>query len=100
MLKNIIIICAGGIGINIADYLSKESHDITVIDESKDRLREVGELMDVATLAGHGADHAVLGRAGVSRAHLVLAVTNHDEVNLLSAFTAKWMGARTTVERV
>jgi len=97
---NIIIIGAGNVGTNIADYLSKEGHDITVIDESKDRLREVGELMDVATLNGHAADHVVLERAGVSEAHLVLAVTNHDEVNLLSSFTARRMGARTTVARV
>lgn len=97
---NIVIIGAGNVGTNIADYLSKEGHDITVIDESKDRLSDVGDLMDVATLTGHAADHAILQQAGVADADLFLAVTNHDEVNLISAFTAKRMGARTAVARV
>jgi trk system potassium uptake protein TrkA len=97
---NIIIIGAGTVGTNIADYLVREGHDITIVDASKDRLREVGDTLDVATLVGHGADNAVLEKAGVAEAQLVLTVTNLDEVNLIAAFTAKRLGCKRTVARV
>ena len=41
------------------------------------------------TLRGYGASQRVLKEAGVERADLVVAVTNHDEVNLIAALGAR-----------
>ena len=95
----IVIIGAGTVGSSIADFLSREQHDITVIDRDREYLKEVGEQLDVQTLRGHAADQKVLEQAGVGSAQLVLAVTDSDEVNLLSAFTAKKLGAEKVVAR-
>lgn len=97
---NIIIVGAGTVGSNIAELLLQENHDITVIDIDKGRLQDLGELLDIRTLHGYGASTEVLAAARIAEAQLLLAVTNNDEVNMISAFTAKQMGARKTVARV
>jgi trk system potassium uptake protein TrkA len=97
---NIIIVGAGTVGSNIAELLLQENHNITVIDLDKVRLQELGEQLDIRTLHGYGASQEVLAQAGISNAQLLLAVTNNDEINMISAFTAKQMGARKTVARV
>lgn len=96
-----IIICgAGEVGSHAADVLAGSGQSITVIDTEVERLAKVEDEMDVATLAGNCASGRVLREAGTARASLVLAATDSDEVNLLTAATAKAIGAKRVLARV
>ncbi|GAB4310574.1 MAG: Trk system potassium transporter TrkA [Candidatus Sumerlaeia bacterium] len=97
---NIIVIGAGTVGSTIADLLVSQGHNLTVIDTEAARLRELEDRLDLSTLAGSGASPQMLWMAGVNEADLVLAMTNNDEVNLLSAQVGRRLGARRTVARV
>jgi len=97
---NIIICGAGEVGSHAAEVLTAEGSSITVIDADPGRLRDIEETMDVATLAGNCAEVNVLGDAGAGDADLVLAATDSDEVNLLTASLAKGLGAHKSVARV
>ena len=47
------IICgAGDVGYSIADKLSRENFEVTVIDENENRLNKVSETLDVKTING------------------------------------------------
>src|SRR5690606_22999156 len=48
---------------------------------------------------GYGASQDTLDRAGVSKADLVVACSDHDEVNLIAALAAKQLGAKRVVAR-
>jgi len=80
--------------------LSMEDHDVTVIDTDRERLQRVEELLDVRTICDHGASPQVLEGAGAQNAHLVAAVTNSDEVNLIAGVTARQLGTLKTAARV
>jgi len=97
--QRIVVIGAGTVGRHIAGLLQREDIDAVLIDNDRQRLEEAGELFDIQTLHGHGANPSMLERAGVRGADLVLAMTNSCEVNLLAAFNAKKMGARRVVVR-
>ncbi|MHC5113253.1 MAG: NAD-binding protein [Planctomycetota bacterium] len=97
---NILICGAGEIGSHTAEELAERGTHITVIDQDAARLREIEERLDVATLLGNCAQADVLLEAGCARADLVLATTNSDEVNLLSASLAKGLGAAKSIARV
>ncbi|KPL11706.1 hypothetical protein AMJ85_03295 [candidate division BRC1 bacterium SM23_51] len=97
---NILIVGAGNIGSHIAEFLSADGHDISVIDHDSARLTEVGDSLDVQTLRGNATDPAVLEQAQIEECQLFLAMTNCDEVNLIAAMTAKRLGAARTVARV
>lgn len=97
---NIIVIGAGTIGSSIAELLVREGHNLTIIDTNPQRLAEIGDRLDVKTLCGSGSSFETLQSAGISDAHLCLAMTNNDEVNLLTAAIAHQLGAEKTVARV
>ena len=67
-----------------------------MIDTNRGRLMRAEEMLDVRTLGGHGASSQILEIAGAAKAHLVAAVTNSDEVNLIATVAARQLGAMRT----
>ena len=96
----IIIVGCGKIGTQLVKSLSAEEHDITVIDSDRKVLEEINNIYDVMCVCGNGADSDVLEEANTWQADLFIAVTNSDELNMLSCFFAKQMGAENTVARI
>lgn len=97
---NIIVCGAGEVGSQAAETLAAAGHTVTVIDLAPERLRIIEDTLDVRTLAGNAADANVLIEAGAAAADLVLAATDADEVNLLTASVAKGIGAKKSIARV
>jgi trk system potassium uptake protein TrkA len=85
---NIIILGAGQVGSSVAAALSSENNDITVVDNSQNRLRDLAERLDIRTVVGHACLPSVLDHAGAADADLVIAVTSSDEVNLIACQVA------------
>ena len=79
------IICgAGDVGYSIADKLSKENFEVTVIDESEERLSKVSESLDVKTINGIPSLPSVLQDAGAKDCEILIAVTKSDETNMVT----------------
>ena len=84
----IIILGAGQVGRSVAANLAGEANDITVVDQNPALLRELQDRFDLRTIHGHGAHPDVLQRAGAEDAHIILAVTNSDETNMIACQVA------------
>ncbi len=97
---NIVIVGLGEVGSHLAKVLSTEGHAVTVIDPDFHRLRRVGDSLDVQVVHGDGSRPDVLDRAQADSADLLLAVSNDDNVNMLSCLFGKRIGAKQTVLRV
>ncbi len=96
----IAILGAGGIGCFLAHELSREGHDVVLVDRDPDALREAEERADVLTLRGNVTHRAVLRQAGIGGAALVVAVTGIDATNIVAASLASSLGAKRTAARV
>ncbi|MEQ9079282.1 MAG: Trk system potassium transporter TrkA [Sandaracinaceae bacterium] len=95
----IVIIGMGEVGRHLLRTMEHEGHDLVAVDASADAIQFVEDHHDVMTLVGYGASHDVLAKAQVERADLVVAVTDHDEVNLIAALAAKQLGAQRVIAR-
>ena len=96
-----IIVCGcGKIGSAIIEKLSEEGHDVIVIDKEQAVVTEIANIHDVMGVVGNCADCETLEDAGVAEAELFIAVTGSDEMNMLSCFLAKRMGADSTIARI
>lgn len=84
----IIILGAGEVGGNLAQNLTKEASDITVVDINADRLRELQDRFDIRTVRGMGSHPDVMRQAGAEDADMLIAVTNADEVNMVACQVA------------
>lgn len=80
----IIIIGAGQVGGTLAENLSSEENDITVVDINANKLRKLQDRIDIRTVYGHGSHPDILRRAGADDADMLIAVTSSDEVNMVA----------------
>jgi len=96
----IIIAGAGDVGKHLAKLLAYENQDIVVVDRDQERLRQLGNQLDVSTIRGNATSFRVLKDANVSKADLLIAVTESEEVNLATAVISKRLGAKRTVARI
>ena len=96
----IIVVGDGKVGLTLTEQLSKEEHDIVVIDKNPTVLQNSQETFDVMVVPGNGASRQVLLEAGAQDADLVIAATSADEINLLCCLTAKKLGCTHTIARV
>ena len=96
----IIIVGDGKVGFTLAEHLSQEEHNVTVIDTNDDALRRASESLDVMCVKGNGASLSALKEAGASSADVLIAATSLDEVNMVCCLTAKRLGTKFTIARV
>lgn len=85
----VIVAGAGEVGFNIARWLAKEGHSVSLIDLDEERLARTAELLDIQTVAGKCSVPEVLARAGAADAEILVAVTNVDEVNMVACMVAE-----------
>lgn len=96
----IILVGCGKVGTAIIEQLSKENHDIIIIDKNAKRVSEIANMYDVMGLVGNGASYSVQIEAGIESADLLIAVTDSDELNLLCCTLAKQVGRCAAIARV
>lgn len=98
----IVIAGAGEVGSHLAKMLSEGYHDITIIDNSEERLAFVSESMDVVTVHGNPTSIEVMRAAGTDKADLFVAVfpAKDQDVNIVCAILAKQMGAKKVTARI
>lgn len=96
----IIVVGCGNVGSTLTEQLSSEGHNITVIEADNRKLQNLVNSNDVMGVIGNGVSFAVQKEAGVEHAHLLIAVTGSDEVNLLCCLIARKTGGCHTIARV
>ncbi len=84
-----IIVCgAGQVGSSIARHLAGENNDVTVVDQSPELIRNLSDSHEVQGVVGFASHPGVLEKAGAADADMVVAVTYHDEVNMVACQVA------------
>lgn len=96
----IVIVGAGNAGRLLAERLSGDRFSVVMIDERADVLAQAAEAFDVMTVCGSGTDPFVLEQAGADKADLFVAITDREQVNILSCLLANAAGVPRTIARV
>ena len=88
-MKFVILGC-GRVGATLAQLLTAESHDVTVVDQNSEAFDRLGQdFPQEKTVIGDGTDEDVLRRAGLDTADAFVAVTNGDNRNILASQIAQ-----------
>lgn len=96
----IIIVGCGKVGRALAEQLSNEGNDITVVDIRSDKVQNLCNELDIMGIVGSGSSHSVQEEADIENADLLISVTGSDELNLLCCLIAKKVGNCQTISRV
>ncbi|MGZ8688472.1 MAG: potassium channel family protein [Gaiellaceae bacterium] len=86
-----LIVAGGGkVGSNVTRSLLAMGHEVTLVEQRRDRFDRLEEEFGPVVLQGDATEMSVLERAGIQRPpDLVLAVTGDDEDNIVIAQIAK-----------
>lgn len=96
----IIIAGAGEVGFHLAKLLSFESHEITLIDQDKDRLVFADTRLDIKTLQKDATSISALKDANIENTDLLIAVTSSETTNITVCAVSKKLGAKKTIARI
>lgn len=96
----IIIAGCGRVGYALAQQLNEEGHDITLIDNRTERLQPALSNLDLQGVVGNATSFFTLQEADIKHADLLIAVTDQDEINLISCLIAKKASKCRTIARV
>ncbi|MPQ47419.1 Trk system potassium transporter TrkA [Marinifilum sp. N1E240] len=96
----IVIAGAGAVGTHLAKMLSHQDHDIILLDNDEEKLKEIDSHLDLLTIVGSSASLKDLREASVKKADLFIAVTQSETTNITSTILAKKLGAIKTIARI
>ena len=97
---NIVIAGAGEVGTHLAKMLSKQEHNIMLIDQDEEKIELLEDQLDIMSIVGSCTSIGALRDAGVPGCDLYIAVNHLEDQNINSAILAKKLGAKQTICRV
>jgi trk/ktr system potassium uptake protein len=88
----IVIVGCGRVGALLASLMTKDHHEVTIIDQNSEAFERLGQEFKgrIKTVVGDGIDEDVLRRAGLDEADAFASVTNGDNRNIMAAQIAKY----------
>ncbi len=97
----VIVVGGGRVGYFLARALLENNVEVTIIESNKEIFDLVSQQVDCPVIYGDGSSTAALDMAGARRANVFVAVTNHDQDNLIACQLAKQeFGVPKTIARV
>lgn len=85
----IVIVGSGRVGATLANSLSVEGHDVTIIDRDANAFRRLAKTFKGQAIHGVGFDRGILVQAGIERADAFSSLTSGDNTNIVSALIAR-----------
>ena len=87
-LGDILIVGGGLVGQNLAERLSRDGYNVTLIERDPDKARDLSDTLDARIVQGDGTTTPVLREADIENVGLLVAATERDECNLVTGFLA------------
>ncbi len=85
----ILVVGSGQVGFFLCDRLSREGHEVTLVDRDEVVVERAQDRLNVLGVVGNGASAEILEQAGIKDVDIFIAVTNMDEVNILACLLAR-----------
>ncbi len=85
----VVVIGCGKFGVRVSAYLTRQNHDVTIVDNDKETFHALSEEFTGRTICGVGYDKEVLKEAGVSTADVLISCASSDSLNAVIANIAK-----------
>lgn len=100
-VKRIMIAGGGNIGLSLAKVLEQKGYSVKILEFNPTRAAQIAdELENTVVLNGDAADAELLQQENIEATDVFCAVTEKDEINILSAMVAKQMGAKRVMSLV
>lgn len=97
---HITVLGASRFGVATVRQLIDASHEVVLIDLDKDRLEDLSDGLDCAMICGDGTLPSTLRDAYGDGSDVLVALTNEDDVNILSSIVARSVGYQRVIPQI
>ena len=84
-----VIVGCGMVGSRVAAMLSRNGHNVSIIDRVSESFSRLPPEFDGQTVTGTGFDEEILKSAGIEKADVFASLTDNDNVNIMASAVAK-----------
>ena len=85
----VVVVGCGKFGVRVSEYLSRQNHDVTVVDSDRETFHSLSEEFTGQKVCGVGYDKDVMNEAGIAMADVVISCASSDSLNAVIASIAK-----------
>ena len=85
----IVIIGSGRTGSSLASVLSKNGHEVVVIDKKDSKFKKLSVEFSGFTIEGDALEHEILRKAKLDKADMAVITTDNDKANYMLAHMAR-----------
>ena len=96
----ILVVGAGDVGFQLSRRLSRERHDLTVVEQDARQAMRAREQLDAFVVEGNAASYDTLRQCHIEQMDIVAAMTDNDDANVMVCRMAKKAGSAMTIARV
>jgi trk system potassium uptake protein TrkA len=96
----VVVVGAGESGRTLANMLSSEKHEVSLIEREERVAEDVAKEIDALVIKGDATEYSVLKDAGIEKADAVIAITDDDKTNLMVCEIAKSSNIKKIISRV
>jgi trk system potassium uptake protein TrkA len=97
-LERVFVVGGKQIGIQVAQILEDHGVQVKLFENDHDRCKKISTILDKAiVIHGDGTDQATLLEENVEGVDAFLALTNHDEDNIIASLLARRLGVKKVV---
>ncbi|AEI13909.1 TrkA-N domain protein [Flexistipes sinusarabici DSM 4947] len=97
----VIVVGAGEVGYHLAEQLIKENKDVVLIDKNINKVKYAQTHLDCMVVKGEGTDMDIIRSLDIEKDDIFIAVTDSDEVNLITCFlVSSELKLKTKIARV
>ena len=100
MVKYVVIMGGGRVGLALAELLINDGVDITIIESDPALCTEISGELDALVILGNGTKSQVLEEVNMEDADYFIATTGNDEANLLSCILVRKYNVPHIIARV
>ena len=100
-LERVFIVGGKQLGIRIAEMLEAKGVQVKLFEKDLERCQKISTILTKAVVIhGDGTDQATLTEENIEGVDAFLALTNHDEDNIIASLLARRMGVRKVVSLI
>ena len=96
----LVFLGAPALAVTTAEALIEEGHEVVIIEQDEERIRELSNRLDCAFLQGDGSRPDILAEVDPSRTDILYCITNHDQTNIIASLIAKSLGIKRVVTMI
>jgi len=91
---------AGSVAISTARDLSKQGHDVIIVEKNKDKIEELSEQLDCGFIHGDGTRPDILKEIGPENTEVIFCFTSNDQSNIIASLVARSLGFEKVVTKL